>query len=452
MIHPQSRLLYWFALIVPPFVAVGTLFAAVAGLSAGAVVLFVLIALTDGVLAVQRSRGIRASFPAVVRLSRDKQGAVEFALENAGKKKAAVRIGFAFPDAVVPEREDFDAEIPGGGDAHAFSWAWTGRARGHYRFENCYLETASPLGFWSARTSQAIAMEVRVYPNLAAERKTLAAYFLNRGTAGIHTQRQIGQGREFEKLREYVPGDSYDHVHWKATARRSRPITKVFQIERTQEVYVVVDASRLSARPSHRAPEDGRKPDGGGETVLERYINTALIVGLIAERQGDAFGLLTFDSRVRHFVKAKSGKAHFNACRDALYTLQPRTVNPDFDDLFAFIGERLRRRALVIFLTGLDDPVLAEGFLKNVAVVDRKHVVLVNMMKPDGMQGLFSGPPVRSLDDIYRDLAGHIALNDLLEIQKRLRLRGVYFTLPEHDKFCTDVVAQYMTVKQRQLL
>jgi len=452
MIHPQGRLLLWFALIVPPFVFAGTFFAAETGLAAGVVVLFVLIAATDALMAVQRSRGIRASFPAVVRLSRDKQGAVEFALANTGKKKAAVRIGLAFPESVIPEREDFDAEIPGGGDAYAFSWPWTGRARGHYRFESCYLETASPLGFWSARTSQAIAMEVRVYPNLAAERKTLAAYFLNRGTAGIHAQRQIGQGREFEKLREYVPGDSYDHVHWKATARRSRPITKVFQIERTQEVYVVVDASRLSARLSHRAPEDGRKPDGGGETVLERYINTALIVGLIAERQGDAFGLLTFDSRVRHFVKARSGKAHFNACRDALYALQPRTVNPDFDDLFAFIGERLRRRALVIFLTGLDDPVLAEGFLKNVAVVDRKHVVLVNMMKPDGMEGLFAGPSVRSLDDIYRDLAGNIALNGLLEIQKRLRLRGVYFSLPERDQFCTDVVAQYMTVKQRQLL
>ena len=90
--------------------------------------------------------------------------------------------------------------------------------------------------------------EIRVYPNLLTERKNLAALFLNRGTFGIHAQRQVGKGRDFEKLREYVPGDGYDEIHWKATARRGRPITKVFQIEKTQEIYVIVDASRLSAR------------------------------------------------------------------------------------------------------------------------------------------------------------------------------------------------------------
>src|SRR5207249_6090507 len=85
-------------------------------------------------------------------------------------------------------------------------------------------------------------------PNLFSERKQLVALFLNRGTFGLHAQRQIGKGRDFEKLREYIPGDSFDEIHWKASAKRGRPVTKVFQIERTQEVYVIIDASRLSAR------------------------------------------------------------------------------------------------------------------------------------------------------------------------------------------------------------
>ena len=95
--------------------------------------------------------------------------------------------------------------------------------------------------------------EIRVYPNLFTERRNLAALFLHRGAFGLHAQRQVGKGREFEKLREYMPGDSFDEIHWKATAKRGRPITKVFQIERTQEVYVVIDASRLSARPTRHA-------------------------------------------------------------------------------------------------------------------------------------------------------------------------------------------------------
>src|SRR5204863_1117351 len=105
--------------------------------------------------------------------------------------------------------------------------------------------------------------EIRVYPNLLNERKNLAALFLHRGSFGMHAQRQIGKGRDFEKLREYIPGDSYDEVHWKATAKRGRPVTKIFQIERTQEVYVIIDASRLSARPTQVAglPEGRSSPD-----------------------------------------------------------------------------------------------------------------------------------------------------------------------------------------------
>jgi len=138
-----------------------------------------------------------------------------------------------------------------------------------------------------------------------------------RGGFGIHAHRQVGKGREFEKLRDYVPGDGSEDIHWKATARRGRPVTKVFQIERTQEVYVALDASRLSAR----------------EDAIERHISTALLIGMAAEKQGDLFGLLSFSDRVENFLRAANGTTHYHACRDAIHALQPRKVNPDFDEV-----------------------------------------------------------------------------------------------------------------------
>ena len=66
-------------------------------------------------------------------------------------------------------------------------------------------------------------------------------------------------------------------------------------------------------------------------------------------------GMLTFSDRVHEFVRARNGQAHYSLCRDALYTLQPKIVTPDFDELCAFIRLRLRRRALLVFLTALDD-------------------------------------------------------------------------------------------------
>ena len=114
------------------------------------------------------------------------------------------------------------------------------------------------------------------------------------------------------------------------------------------------------------------------------------MLGLAAEQQGDLFGLLTFTDRVQNFVRAKNGKAHYSTCRDALYTLQPQIVSPDFDELCTFIRLRLRRRTLLFFLTSLDDPVLAESFVRNMDLIRRQHLVLVNMIQPPGVAPVFT--------------------------------------------------------------
>jgi uncharacterized protein (DUF58 family) len=288
---------------------------------------------------------------------------------------------------------------------------------------------------------------------LSAERRHAAALFLNRGQFGAHAHRQLGKGREFEKLREYVPGDSYEDIHWKATARRHIPIAKQFQIERTQEVYVVIDASRLSARDM---PEDSEWTDAEADrsttNQLERFIASALILGLAAERQGDLFGLLSFSDRVENFVRAKGGKAHFTACREAIYALEAKRVNPDFGEVAAFIRSRLRKRALLLFLTNLDDPILAESFVESMSLLSRHHLILVNMLQPVGVEPLFSPSRVEHTDDLYDRLAGHIQWRALTELKSVLQRRNVTMSLLDHAAMTSQLVSQYMNVKQRQVL
>jgi len=144
--------------------------------------------------------------------------------------------------------------------------------QGQFILRRCFFEISSGLGFWKAKSSSSCSAEVKVYPDVAGERKKMAATFLSRGNYGMHAYRVVGQGREFEKLREYVPGDNYEDIHWKATARRGKPITKLYQVERTQEVYVAMDTSRLSSKKE------------GGRPVLEEYISSALLLGLAAEK------------------------------------------------------------------------------------------------------------------------------------------------------------------------
>jgi uncharacterized protein (DUF58 family) len=282
-----------------------------------------------------------------------------------------------------------------------------------------------------------------VYPDLFAERQRLAPLFLGRDATPIHPRRQVGQGKEFEKLRAYLPGDSLADIHWKATAKRGVPVTKEHRIERTQEIYVAVDCSRLTARSAG---------EEGGDSILEQYITAALTLGMITGRQGDLFGLTTFSDRVHDFVRAGSGRGHFGVCRDLLHRLVPRTVSPDFGELATFLALRLRRRALVIILTSLDEPALAEQFARTVGVVSRRHLVLVTMLRPDAAWPAFTSPPPATRDELYRSLGGHLLWHSLAEQKETLRRRGVDFSFLDRGRLAADLVSRYIEVKRRQIL
>jgi uncharacterized protein (DUF58 family) len=451
MIVPRTRLLIWVSLVVLPFAAAGATIPAAAPVAILAIGGLLVLAVVDAVMGRRQAGGIRVHLPESTRLLKDRSGQLEVRVENASLEARSVRVGFAFPPEISTDSDDRIAQLPAGVPFSRIEWPVTPTKRGQYFLERAYLESVSPLGFWGLRTSHAVRSELKIYPNLMRERKHVAALFLRRGQIGAHAQRQAGQGREFEKLRDYVPGDSYDEIHWKASAKRGHPVTKVFQVERTQEVYVILDASRLSAREVKLA--DPESPTGEARTTaLERYIAAALLLGLAAEQQGDQFGLLTFSDRVLNFVRAKSGQAHYDACRDRLHTLQAQDVTPDFEELCAFIRTRLRRRALLIFLTSLDDPMLAESFEKSTELISRQHLILANMLQPSGAHPVFQNSTVKESDDLFRQLGGHFQWHSLREMEKVLKRRGVRLTLLDPEKLAAQVIAQHADVKRRQLI
>jgi uncharacterized protein (DUF58 family) len=347
------------------------------------------------------------------------------------------------PPEIVLDEDVRQIDIATVAEALDIEWTCTPMKRGLFRLEAVVLEAASPLGLWLVRSRRKVEHELRVYPDLLAERQRVAALFLRRGMTGSHVQRRAGQGREFEKLRDYVPGDSLGDVHWKASAKRRHLVTKIHQIERSHEVYVVVDASRLSAREIAGQP---------GVSVLERYVTAALILGAAAERQGDQFGLITFSDRVLTFLRARAGQAHFDTCREQLYTLQPQQVTPDFDEVFSFVRSRLNKRALVIVLTSLDDPFLADGFVESATVIARQHLILVNMLKPNNVRPIFANPGVETVDDLYHELGGHLQWEKLRELEKVLSRRGIRFALVDPIMVSAELVRQHSDVRERELV
>lgn len=439
MIVPSNKLLIWVALSLP-LIAVASVVPSTALVACVPPLGLILVALVDAAMSHMVLRGIRVRLPDMVRMSKGREGSIPLRIENASGKDGNLSLGLPFPPELRSDYHQMRIVLQGGHHEYSVVWPCSSDFRGSYRIDRCYFQAPSLCGLWEVRGFSMSALEIRVYPDLARERRALASIFLNRGSFGLHTQRVLGQGRDFEKLRDYIPGDSFDDIHWKATAKRGRPVTKLFQVERTQEVYVVVDYSRLS----------GRLFDG--EQAIEQFISASLALGLVAERQGDLFGVIAFSDKVSRFVRASGGKASYSACREALYRLNVQTASPDYGELFSTIKLRLRRRALLLMLTDLSDPVLAESFLDGVSLISGQHVVMVAMLNRPGASRIFSEPIEGTADELYARLGGHMAWHSLYELRRNLQRNGVKLSLVDNAMLAPEIVSQYMNIKARQML
>jgi len=374
-----------------------------------------------------------------VRFVRRRQGTIPMAIRNNGSSTRQVRVGIVADPALGCVMDHFDIPVPSPGEAVTALLHTHPQRRGAFVIDTAVVEAPTPLGLWNARRRIAVRSEIRVYPDLGGDSSVVAPLLLRRHP-GLHIQRQAGRGREFEKLREYVSGDALNEIHWKATARRGHPITRQYRVERTQEIYAVLDCSRLTGRD---AEED--------ETVLERYITATLVLSLACRQQGDLFGLVTFSDNVHSFLRAGGTQVHYDACRNALLSLQPRIVAPDFAEVAATLDSRLRRRAMLVFLTELDDPVLAEDFLQVAGILSKRHLVAVASVREKHEEPLFELPATTTAE-IYERLGGHLAWRRLIRLSSTLRSRGVRMFTAHPAKLALELTRFYLNTKQRQAI
>lgn len=443
MLTPRLRLIGWTALTVVP--ALGLLGTGPAAGPAAAALLALGVAAAgiDALRSGRRLAGLAVRTAPVTRLVQAREGALELALQHPGARPPTLRLGLALPRDWTGPGPDFVLRLP---DAPASRHAVpvTATRRGRFDLPAIHLEAVSPWGFWSVRRRDPLDAEIRVQPDLRPAARA-GARFLLRGDDGQRIVRLAGRGREFDKLRDYLPGDPPEDLHWKATAKRGHPVTKVHQVERTQEVYVLVDASRLSGRV-----EPGG--DGRPEPLLESFIRAALVVGGIAQRQGDRLGLVCFARGVETFLRAGPGSSHLAAARERLVTLQPRPVAPDFTELAAVLRTRLRQRALLLFLTCLDDPVVAEAFLGAMDLLRQQHLCAVVQARGVEVRPLFTGPPPAAVEDLYPALAGHLAWQSERELQRELGRRGVPLVSAPAPGLAAALLGRYLEARQQQRL
>ena len=456
MMVPEKQLIRLTALIVLPAAALSLMADSLVIYAATGVAILSMAVVFDAVTGAKRLGMIRVSSSGVHRMAVGKPSSIPIILEKPGPLKFFVRLIPLLPESIPSGKTVYPAVLDKDRVRAEMHIDCRPHCRGRWEMTACYLELRTPLGFWTFRRKMNLQSEIRVYPDLSAGRKQISG-LINRKDWGLRHLRKIGKGREFEQLREYMPGDSYEDIDWKATARRRRPISRDYEVERSQEIYVILDASRLSTRDffPDRVSDSTESETGliRATTIFEQYIIAAFAMAMAAEHAEDQYGLLMFSERPEVFIKAGRGRSHYNACREALYNRMPRNVSPDFEELFAFIGSRIRKRALLVFLTHLDDPLLSENFIRTLETTAGKHVVMVNMMRPPGAYPLFREPVGEGMEQkVYEKLVGHMIWSSLGETRRKLRRIGAGFTLLNPNQYCSRLIGQYRDIKQRQIL
>jgi len=231
---------------------------------------------------------------------------------------------------------------------------------------------------------QAIAVE----PALAGLRHTLKLAASERWRdLGIRTLRRRGGETEFESLREYVPGDDKRRVDWKAFARRGKPMVRQYQVERGQELILLVDGGRRMRITT----ATGKKR---GWTKLDWAIDAALQLAAVALAKGDRVGCATFDRGLSTWVVPSKGGRQLTRLSQALFAEQPSDHDADLARALRELAARHRRRATVVIVSDVADPLSIDLQRKALAAASRRHKLVFAALDDPGLRDAADGDDV----------------------------------------------------------
>lgn len=285
-----------------------------------------------------------------------------------------------------------------------------------------------------------IEQTVRVYPDLGEGRRESLFLIRSRQVAlEKRRARHTGGGREFESLRDYRPGDDKRDVCWTASARRARLVTRVYQPERSQAVWMLVDAGRLL------------RARAGSQTLLDHAVRSALTLAQVAMASGDRIGLLAYGRRVQRRLPPGRGGGHLRAVVEALAAVQAESLEADHAGAAAEVLRVQKRRALIVWLTDVAETAGVPDVIEQTMTMAPRHVVVFAVMRQPEVRALAAGVP-SSAADMYRVLSAQETIERREALLYGLRQRGVLVVEGTPAEFSAGVVDRYLEIKARGLL
>lgn len=392
----------------------------------------------DVVLGVPKRR-LQVDVEAPRQLIIGKPGHVDIHLARggAGTGSAPVRLMASLSERFEVVKQ-LKLEVPRGG-AVAKVPLLAGR-RGVGRIERLWLRWTGPFGLMSRTRVDRLEIDIPVVTDLSPVRAFALAHFTPRESAsGLKVERYIGDGTEFEALREYVRGLDPRGINWRQTARHRKLICQEFRAERNHAVVVAVDAGRLMSDPVERIPK------------VDHAVTAGLVLTYAALHTGDRVGLYSFDAQPRQWIAPLSGAGAFPRLVHHAAQIDYTQSETNFTLGLAELGARLSRRTLVVLLTDFTDTITAELMLDHVHHLARKHKVVFVAISDPTWKALSSNAP-RSPSQLYQAVVAQEFGDERAAVLHRLQRMGVICIDAPPSAISTQLVNQYLQVKRREVL
>lgn len=377
----------------------------------------------------------------------DSQTEIELTLENEGRTIIDCRLEDDLPPALAPDpqvhRLTAFPHVPA-----RLRYQVEPQERGDCEMGSLYVRYRSPLGLAERWARAALVQRVRVYPALRTTEEQ--QIFLARSRQidlRLRETRQRGLGRDFESLREYREGDDLRDICWTATARRGSLITRQYQTERSQPVWIVLDCGRLM-RSRVGAPHGGERPTDRVHSKLDHACSTAVALAQLALYSGDRVGLLAYGQGIQQRLLPGRGSDHLRRLIELLAQVRSEASEADHLRATTVLNRLQPRRSLILWITDLAESAMRPEVIDGAVQLLRRHVLLFVAMAQPEVELIARARPA-TVEQMFRSTAAQemAARRELL--LARLHEQGALTLDLNPEKLTSSVLNQYLTVKER---
>ncbi|MEX2618053.1 MAG: DUF58 domain-containing protein [Alphaproteobacteria bacterium] len=311
--------------------------------------------------------------------------------------------------------------------------------RGHAAIQRLWLRWQGPLGLVERRHIRETDASVPIVPNIRAVRGAALTLSVRDATFGIKTQRQSGEGTEFDALREYMPGLDHRSIDWKHSARHHKLVCKEFRTERNHQIILAFDTGHLMSTPLHGIPR------------LDHAINAGLLLGHASLRHGDRIGVFGFDAQTRVSAEPFGGVHEFPRLMRLTSDIEYHQEETNFTRGLMELMTRLKRRSLIILQTEFVDTVTAELMVENLQRLAARHLVIFVSMHDPRLHTPPEKSP-RTLKDVNRMVVADGFLRERRTVFERLRRMGIHCIDAPSHAVGAELLNRYIHIKRLELI